>query len=287
MRIVLVTDTHLADRVPAFQENWRLVADWMRTLRPDLIVHLGDITLDGAGREEDLVEAHRLFVDLPAPMRLVPGNHDIGDNPLQAGMPIKHPFSPDRLVAYRRLFGSDHWSMDAEGWQLVGLNAQLFLTGSAEEAEQDAFLASILPVRSEPLGLFLHKPLFRTSWEDREEHIRYVPEPARQRLARHLDGRDLRFVVCGHTHQARSLRVDGVEHAWIPSAAFYLPDVMQERIGEKPVAAAVLELTSLGHRLEIVEVPRLPQRDILDHPETYPEIAAARVRFGRAEPVAS
>lgn len=87
-------------------------------------------------------------------------------------------------------------------------------------------------------------------------------------------------MIAGHTHQARRLRVDGVEHVWAPSTAFCLPDAMQERIGDKTVGVLTLDLSDTGYRVEIVAPEGLVRHNILDHPEAYPELGAIKVRLG-------
>jgi predicted phosphodiesterase len=279
MRIALVSDTHLARRVPDFLANWQIVRNWLDAVAPDLILHLGDITVNGAEYAAELGEARALFEGLPAPIRFIPGNHDIGDNPIAPGVPNSHPLDLARLADYRRVFGPDRWSIEAEGWSLIGLNAQLFGTGTAEEAAQFAWLDSVLGEVDGPLGLFLHKPLFRTRPDDTEAHIRYVPHAPRQHLLALLARRDLRFVAAGHTHQHRQHRVDGVEHVWTPSCTVFFSDAMQERIGDKTVQTMLLEVTLDGHRFS-TETPALRQLDLLDHPEAYPQVAALRTKLG-------
>lgn len=48
MRIAVVSDTHLAPRVPAFGADWAVVAAWIDGVAPDVVVHLGDVSADGA-----------------------------------------------------------------------------------------------------------------------------------------------------------------------------------------------------------------------------------------------
>ena len=284
MKVVLVSDTHLTPRTAAFADNWLAARIWIEETAPSLVVNLGDITADGAHDPHELEAAHSAFAGLSGEMRFVPGNHDIGDNPLEPGALNEHPLDLARLADYRRLFGPDHWTLDATPWQLVGLNAQLFGTGTVEEEQQFDWLAEQLAQRSGPLGVMLHKPLFRNGPSDTEAHIRYVPAAPRRRLLDCLAPRDLRFVVSGHVHQARSLRVGGVEHVWAPSTAYCIPDARQERIGEKIVGLLTLDLTEADHRFELVTPEGVVQHSIADYPEVYSEPARTT---SRAEPVRS
>ena len=280
MKIVLVSDTHLTPRVAAFGENWAVVRAWIEAAAPDLVVNLGDITADGADHPEELDAARPAFAGLRPEVRFVPGNHDIGDNPLEPGAPSDHPLDGERLAHYRRLFGPDWWSLDRAGWQIVALNAQLFGTSTGAEAEQFAWLEERLAEGQGRLGVLLHKPLFRNGPDDTEVHVRYVPARPRRRLLAALASRDLRFVASGHAHQARRLHVDGVEHVWAPSTAYCMPDGMQERIGEKIVGVLTLDLIDSGHRFETVTPEGLVRHNVLDHPETYAKLAEIKVRLG-------
>jgi hypothetical protein len=60
----------------------------------------------------------------------LPGNHDIGDNPIAPGAPTKHALDLARLEEYRVLFGPDRWSFHTGAWQVIGVNAQLFGTAT-------------------------------------------------------------------------------------------------------------------------------------------------------------
>jgi 3',5'-cyclic AMP phosphodiesterase CpdA len=283
VKIVLVTDTHLNARIEAFNDNWNIVRRWIAAAPPDLVVNLGDITADGAGDLEELEAARGAFDDLGCAVRFVPGNHDIGDNPIAPGKSGEHPLNLDRLADYRRIFGPDYWSLDAGRWQIVALNAQLFGTDTAAEEQQRAWLDERLAEHDGPLGVLIHKPLFRNLPSDTEAHVRYVPHAPRQVLLDALSSRDLRFVACGHTHQARHLRVGDVDHVWTPSTAFCLPDAMQERIGGKTVGVVTLTLNDDGHhRFEFVTPDGLVRHNLLDHPAVYPSLAALRERLGLA-----
>jgi len=280
MKLVLVSDTHLTPRAPAFGDNWTVVRAWIEAMAPDVVVNLGDIAADGASDPRELHDARAAFDGLGTEVRFIPGNHDIGDTPIEPGAPNDHPLDPRRLADYRRLYGPDRWSLEWGPWQIVALNAQLFGTGTDEEGAQFAWLEERLRDRRGPLGLLLHKPLFRNAPGDTEAHVRYVPAGARRRLLAGLAARDLRFVASGHVHQARRLRVDGIDHVWVPSTAYCMPDAMQERIGEKLVGILTLEIGDAGHRFESVTPAGLLRHNILDHPAVYAKLAAVRAKLG-------
>lgn len=277
MRIALISDTHLAQRAEEFAENFSIAAAFIDRSAFDFVIHLGDITADGAGNPAEFGEAKTLLAALDTKILYLPGNHDIGDNPAGPGArSAEHPFDPGRLDAYRMAFGPDRWTLSAEDWSLIGLNAQLFNTGTELEEEQFAWLETNLGSVTGPIALFLHKPLFRDGPEDAEVHVRYVPAAPRRRLLDILAGKDLRLVLSGHAHQIRRISVDGVEHIWLPSTAFTIPDRMQERVGEKNVGFATLELSGGGFRYAIAKPEMMRNLDLLDHPHVYPQLTRDR-----------
>jgi 3',5'-cyclic AMP phosphodiesterase CpdA len=244
MRLVLVTDSHLASIAPPCNENWRAAKAFAARAGFDLTIHLGDITLDGINDPRQHDWAIAASADWPTPLRFIPGNHDVGDNPPGAGVPAKDPLDLDVLAQYRRLFGCDYWSLDASRWRLIGLDTQLFDSGTAEEAEQWRWLEALLAQTREPrLVLLLHKPLFLDDPATTPTpHIRYVSPEPRRRLLDLLAPHDLRLVLSGHTHQYLDRTIGAVRHIWLPSTAFIIPEPMQDRVGEKVIGVGVLDL---------------------------------------------
>jgi hypothetical protein len=88
----------------------------------------------------------------------LPGNHDVGDEP--PGQDPDQIVDADRLARWDRYFATDRWILDAGGWRLLGVNAQLFGSGLAREHAQNQRLDAQLTTAGRPFALFLHKPLF-------------------------------------------------------------------------------------------------------------------------------
>jgi 3',5'-cyclic AMP phosphodiesterase CpdA len=285
MRIAVVTDSHLAPQAGAFNDNWRAVRAFVAAEAPDLTIHLGDITVDGVKDPGEFQHARAVSSDWPTPIRFLPGNHDIGDNPPGPGVAATEPLRPARLADYRTAFGSDRWALDAAGWCLIGLNAQLLGTDTGDEAEQWSWLAATLAgAPDRPTLLFLHKPLFQDSPADETPHQRYVPAAPRRRLLELCSAIHLRAVVSGHVHQYRDRVVDGVRHLWMPSTAFFLPDELQDRIGEKVTGIGMIELAPDRLRVHLVCPEGVTRHNALDHP-VYPKLVEARARLRHGRPV--
>jgi 3',5'-cyclic AMP phosphodiesterase CpdA len=258
MRILLVTDTHLAEQRPAAVANWEAVRAFAVEIQPDLTVHLGDITRDGWSAPEELGFAADLARGWPSAIRFIPGNHDVGDNPPGPGVDFKQPLSDNLLGLYRARFGADFWAQDHDvedgpGWRLLGLNAQLFASGAHDEDEQWAWLEDqVNGAAGRNLVIFCHKPLFQNDLFEEPPHIRYVPTAPRRRLLELLEPTRWRFWLSGHTHQFWDRTVAGARHIWVPSAAYRFPAAMQEKIGDKIVGVGVLTLNADNGRFELV-----------------------------------
>ena len=52
MRIIQISDTHLSPGKAHFADNWPPLARWIAEQRPDLVIHTGDVTVDGADVDE-------------------------------------------------------------------------------------------------------------------------------------------------------------------------------------------------------------------------------------------
>ena len=120
MRVIQISDTHLSPGKTHFLDNWPPLARWIAEQQPDLVIHTGDVTVDGAGVEEDLRHAAGLMRELEVPFRAVPGNHDVG-NPGDRHQPV----DAERLGRWRSHFGADRWIEDVENWRLIGFDAML------------------------------------------------------------------------------------------------------------------------------------------------------------------
>jgi 3',5'-cyclic AMP phosphodiesterase CpdA len=54
MRVIQISDTHLSADKRHFADDWAPLAQWIAAERPVLVVHTGDLTVDGAGSAADL-----------------------------------------------------------------------------------------------------------------------------------------------------------------------------------------------------------------------------------------
>jgi predicted phosphodiesterase len=247
MRIALIADTHLSSRLPECVANWHAARRAVKRIGADLTVHLGDITLDGQSRRDELVFASRLMQHWPTELKCVPGNHDLGDG--SGEMPLDERL----LIAYGDAVGPDRWVGKAGHWRLPGINAQLLGTRTPQEDALWTWIAEQLGPSSdcEHSALFLHRPLLRSGTGEVTRRGQYVSSAEAERLLNGPLKPTLRVVVSGHTHQYRDVMVDDVRHLWMPSTAFILPDEMQVRIGEKLAGIGLLDLGESAARFAL------------------------------------
>ncbi len=212
-----ISDTHLGAGTPLFRANFSRVAAALDGLRPDVIVHTGDASLDGAGGDADLAFAAASHARLPGPVLCVPGNHDVGDHPERAP---KQPVDDARLDRFRRHLGRDWWVEDQDGWRLLGLNSQVM--GAHPEAEvQAGMIADALDTLGERrLAVFIHKPFFAADPAEAAFDYWSVPPFARAPLHAVMAHPALRLVASGHLHLHREEMRGPVRYAWAPSVAF-------------------------------------------------------------------
>jgi 3',5'-cyclic AMP phosphodiesterase CpdA len=219
-------------------------------------VHLGDISLEAA---------RAMCEPWPTPFRFLPGNHDIGYNPPGPDHPAQQPLQERLLQRFRVAFGPDYWSTAVSGWFVISLNAQLLGSHSWLETEQYRWLGEcVREAGKRPVALMLHKPLFQNTREDAAPHIRYVPLGQRRRLLNLLGGVNLQIVLSGHVHQYLDRIIDGVRHIWMPSTAFFVPDSIQEHIGEKVTGLGLLELSSEHYRFDLVCPDGLVRNNVVE-----------------------
>jgi 3',5'-cyclic AMP phosphodiesterase CpdA len=234
-RVIFVSDTHLSPDAPEAQHNWAAVVRYVSGAAPDLVIHLGDLSLDGARSAADLDHARRQLDRLPVPWAAVPGNHDVGDNPLPDG-PDGLSVTEGRRQRWLDVVGADYWSLVISDWTLLAVNAQLPGSGLAAEASQWSWLEDQLrsASASQRIALLAHKPLTASADElAAAPPYRFWPPASRDRLQQLFAVRPPTLFISGHVHQSRQLRVDGTSHVWVPTTWAVLPDHEQPVLGAK------------------------------------------------------
>jgi 3',5'-cyclic AMP phosphodiesterase CpdA len=221
-RVVQISDTHLSSRLPWSVTNVEAVVNWLVADPPDLVVHSGDIAFDDVDDAVERAYGYEVLSRIPAPLAVIPGNHDVGDNG-------SHPWegqSPneERLAAYCEVWGSDRFSIELGAWRLIGINNLLCGTGMAAEAEQEEWLTGHLGAaaeRAQPVALFMHKPLCFTDPREDDGPGATLEGDGRARLMAILEAQPVTMLASGHLHRYHAADLpDGTATVWSPSLAF-------------------------------------------------------------------
>jgi 3',5'-cyclic AMP phosphodiesterase CpdA len=268
VRVLQISDTHLSPMKPHFGSNWEPVAAWIARQKPDLVIHTGDVTVDGADQEEDARHCGELMRTLGVPVLAVPGNHDIGD----AGNPHQ-PVNDARIARWRRHFGGDRWLRDVEGWRLVGLNALLFGSSEIEEDEQLQWLeAAMATAGHRKIGWFLHRPLFLDHPAEPDTGYWSVKPAPRARLMSLVQRHRVALVASGHLHRWHDMVHDRTRFVWGPSSGFLVgPDHHPPMEGATRLGAVVYEFRDQDVSVAFAEIDGL-EKYWIDHVihEVYP-----------------
>jgi alkaline phosphatase D len=269
MRIVQITDTHFSPSKPHFNGNWQPLADWIGGSGADLVVHTGDLSVDGADKEDDLRFCMELMRQVSVPMLILPGNHDVGHFPDSL-----QPVDATRLGRWRTVVGPDYWVEDAGDWRLVGLDSLLMGMEDGEEEAQFEWLEKTLAERAgRRVAMFAHKPLFVDEPGEGDTGYWSVRPAQRHRLYDLVAAHDVALFASGHLHWAWKGRYRDTSLVWGPSAAFILGGMERDMPGEKLIGAVVHDL---GEQVvsEIVAVPGMTAH-VLDDvvSEVYPHEA--------------
>lgn len=234
IRIMQISDTHLSPRTHRFHENNELMIDVLKAADHDLIVHTGDITLDGIRFEEDYPFCRSFLERAGKDIRYIPGNHDVGDNPRlsQPETAMGSAISPTRLDRYERYYGADRWSIDRGNWRLLGINSLRVGSGlDGEQQQYDWIGEQLATLGQRHLALFSHQPLYVDTPESTELTYWTVDPIGRENLHELMAHKQLKMIASGHLHQQRSRGHDGVRLEWCSSIAFTTREELVPEMG--------------------------------------------------------
>ena len=262
LRIVQVSDTHVSRKRAYFVDNWEVFLAEMRREPPDLIVHSGDVSFDGAADEDDIAFARREKDRLPAPWIAIPGNHDTGESP--AGARLGQPVNDDRLSRWQRHYGESRWCRDLGAWRLVGIDTALLGSGHEQEHQQALFLERCLRERAgRPVMLFQHLPPFVGDPHDPAFTSMAVPAAPRKLLLEACLAHGVAVIACGHLHVYRRLQYHAIDIVWAPATSFF-NIVEKQRLGLGVPRAGYVEWTLDGQAIShcLVEPPLMITHDV-------------------------
>ena len=234
----VITDTHLnqgeTECNSPFKVNklangrMRHVVRDLNNKEVDFVIHLGDL-LHPVPAIPDLYDrAAQCFKDQVAELRhklyVVPGNHDVGDKPVDwcpAGM-VKDDF----LALWEKHFGAHYQAFDHQGLRFVLVNAQIINSGLRQEAEQKDWLEAELAsaaAAGQRIYLNIHYPPYLT-YRDEDEHYDNIGEPGRSWLLALMQKHKVEALFAGHVHNFWYHRYGETDCWLLPSTAFVRQD---------------------------------------------------------------
>lgn len=267
-RVAQVSDTHLSRSRPLFDGNFAPVQDALHAAKPDLVIHTGDLSLDGADSAEDLRHGTAAMTALGLDWLALPGNHDVGDDAVLGG---RQPITTERLTRWEDCVGPLHFARDIPGWRLIGLDTQGF---SANPGHRAAIAEAIATAGSRRIALFQHKPITEEALDDTAvNYWPLLPAPRAELLAM-FGTRRPALIASGHVHQWRDRVADGIRQIWAPAIGFIVGDAWQIPVGEKLLGWVEHEFHADGtHVARLHDMPHLPLLDIGEMPEAYGPLA--------------
>jgi 3',5'-cyclic AMP phosphodiesterase CpdA len=202
-RVLHLSDPHFGAADPVVAAAFLARA---KALAPDFTILSGDLTMRARTSE---LQAAKQFVDaLPTPLLLIPGNHDVPNQPIER---FFHPF-----LRYKKWFGPDLTPETIFGdLHIVSTNSTRAFGLHADWSEgilsQNQLAEISRRFNNGPAGLIrilvLHHPLLAP-----ERHGRAVVKPLPE-LLRVINEERIDLVLCGHFHRSQ-LATAGTLQGW-------------------------------------------------------------------------
>jgi hypothetical protein len=224
----VIADSHLNPEGKQNTSPWRtnrlansrneLVVQQLNQLQPTFIVHLGDVTHPVPAHPDYLPAtdaAKKLFQPLTRPLYFVPGNHDVGDKPLD-WMPADC-ISENAVLIFRKIFGPDWGSFNHGDCHFIWINSSLLNSRLPFECEQKQWLeADLGEVSGKRVFLFTHYPPYLCR-ADEGSHYDNLDEPARSWLCELVVKHRIEALFAGHVHNFFYNRLGATDCYVLPS----------------------------------------------------------------------
>ena len=232
----VITDTHLNQGEDECNSPFavnKLANGRMRFVVRDLnqrelafVIHLGDLLHPVPAIPHLYARAAALFnqqiSELRHPIYLLPGNHDVGDKPIDWGPAgvVRDAF----LALWKEHFGANYQAFTHQGCRFVLLDAQIINSGLEAEAQQRRWLEDELTNNADTRTFInLHYPPYLT-YPDEDEHYDNLGEPGRSWLLALLERHDVEALFAGHVHNFWYHRHADTDCYLLPSTAFVRQD---------------------------------------------------------------
>src|SRR5258708_23473464 len=128
MRISPFSDTHISHLGGVCYGNAERLVDYLNEVAaPDLAINTGDVVILDPDAADDRDAAMRIHERIHAPLRVLPGNHDVGECAAEPWRGIG--VSSQRVQGFRSAWGSDRLLLfgdaahHAQEWAFVRINS--------------------------------------------------------------------------------------------------------------------------------------------------------------------
>ena len=216
---------HANGRTRYCVEDIKLLQHEMGQLAPKFVLHLGDLTHpipSMPAYAKAVADFQNIFAELGLPLYLLPGNHDVGDKPVD--------WAPAGVVCEKFLslweshFGPQYQSFSIHGVKFVLINSQIINSGLALERTQQQWLEQTLDdTADERIMLFLHYPPYLCK-PDEPENYDNLAEPGRSWILNLAQNHRAEAMFTGHVHHFWYNRRDSMDCYLLPSTSFTRQD---------------------------------------------------------------
>ena len=267
MRLVQISDTHLSRWDGTLRRNFHILVDFINSvLRPDLVVHTGDVILSNPDSHDDYAAAKELHRLISAPVRFIPGNHDVGE----AYDRTWWATTADRLARFQDFFGATPWLEWFGDIALVGLNSQVLGSGLPAEEEQWHWLEGIASsIEGHNIVLFQHMS-FWTPYSGSDGRPGCIKDIDRERILRSAGAARVLGVANGHVHRYRKTWRGESFELWAPSIAFLVDRAESVRIpaGLEQLGAVLYEAERKHLKITFQTTPGLDEVEVGEFEES-------------------
>lgn len=219
MRIVQITDTHLSHLGGVTTRNFEAVVSFVNdVIKPDLVINTGDVVMLSPDSDADREAARILHHGFEAPLRVLAGNHDVGEVGESAWMGIQ--VTDERVAAFTEAFGPSRFAEIYDGYAVVGINSEILSSGLESEAEQWNWLESLVAeLEGRSVMLCSHKPLW-SPFGEVPGHAIAINGEDRTRLLSLFADAPVEVAASGHLHRYIKGETDSITTISAPSTAF-------------------------------------------------------------------
>jgi predicted phosphodiesterase len=213
---------------PAINKRWAAIKQQMSELRPEFLLHGGDLTRDGDTHEYEYQQAREDIDSLPFPTFIIPGNMDVGNKHTAVSGTARDwddvslNMTAERLDLFASWFGPIHWTFLFRNVRFTGFFAGVAGSGLPQEDRMWSMLERIpdLPAAEHHVAVMHYWPFMEqpdepnwdiTNPEQYDNWYFSLDRPHRLRLMDCLKAAEVEILFCGHVHTGRSVQeIDGI-----------------------------------------------------------------------------